>query len=81
MVQKEPKRIVGETFERVYEKTPNGADYSEMRYYNNMMPCKREEASSFVIVEKNHDGTIVKRTIGFTKRYTNNKDIKYEKQE
>ena len=41
------------SFERVLEKTPSGADYSEIRYYNEkMMPCNKEKATKCVILEK-----------------------------
>lgn len=69
MKTNEPKRINGDTFERLLEKTPNGADYSEIRYYNEkMIPCKKEYARQCVILEKMNDGIIVKTTYGFIKK-------------
>lgn len=69
MQTKQAKRITGDTFERVLEKTPSGADYSEIRFYDEkMIPCKKENATQCVIVEKMNDGTTVKTTYGFVEK-------------
>ena len=66
MQSEKTKWIIGDTFERVLEKTPNGADFSEIRFYDEkMMPCKKQNATRCVIVEKMNDGTVVRRTFGF----------------
>ena len=48
------------------EKAPSGADYSEIRFYDEkMIPCKKQNATQCVIVEKMNDETIVRTTYGF----------------
>lgn len=66
MQSEKTKRIIGDTFERVLEKTPSGADFSEIRFYDEkMMPCKKQNATQCVIVEKMNDETVVRTTYGF----------------
>lgn len=64
--ESEIKRILCKTFERVYEKTPSGGDYSEIRYYKEKsnIPCTKEDAETCIILEKKMDGTTIKTTYG-----------------
>jgi hypothetical protein len=50
----------------VYDKTPNGGDYSEfyMLDKSGNLAKTKEEATEFRILEKLNDGTIVKTTYG-----------------
>lgn len=63
--ESEIKRILCKTFERVYDKTPNGGDFSEIYYYNqNHMPCLSNEAVTCTILERKFSGEIITRTYG-----------------
>jgi hypothetical protein len=55
--------------EIVYEKTPNGGDYSEfyMLDKNGNLAKTEDEAVEFRILEKRNDGSVVETTYGLLK--------------
>lgn len=55
--------------ERINGATPNGGDYSEIRYFNDQMePVDESEAKFCGIFEYKNDGTLVQRTYGTVKK-------------
>lgn len=55
--------------ERIYSKTPNGADYSEIFYLNEKKEnVAKEIATNVVIRECLNDGTLIKETFAKLKK-------------
>lgn len=49
--------------EKIYSKTPNGADYSEIFYLDNKKEStSKEKATNVIIKECLNDGTLIKET-------------------
>ena len=55
--------------EKIYLKTPNDADYSEILYFNDKreITCK-ENATNIIIRECLNDGTLIKETFAILKK-------------